>query len=135
MLMFDRVLNTLLRKSLRPLTRKFQKETHCVKIHFVKIVRIGSFPDPYFPAFRLNTEIYKLNLYIQSECRKIDWNQKNSECGQFSQKDNICYVPFQQTRTSQFSPVVELITSHIGGGWVSAFFVTLLDENKDVNGT
>ena len=26
---------------------------------------------PYFPAFELNTEIYGLNLRIQSECRKI----------------------------------------------------------------
>ena len=34
-------------------------------------VRIRSFSGPYFPAFGLNTEIYRVNLYIQSECGKI----------------------------------------------------------------
>ena len=35
-----------------------------------KIIRIRSFSGLYFPAFELNTEIYKVNLRIQSECRK-----------------------------------------------------------------
>ena len=36
-----------------------------------KSTRIRSFPGPYFPAFGLNTEIYRINLYIQSEYGKI----------------------------------------------------------------
>ena len=39
--------------------------------HCVKSVRIRSYSDPYFPAFRLNTERYRLSLRIQSECGKI----------------------------------------------------------------
>ena len=40
-------------------------------IHCVKSVRIQSFSGPYFPAFGLNTEIYRVTLRIQSECAKI----------------------------------------------------------------
>ena len=38
--------------------------------HYVKSVRIESFPGPYFPAFAVNTEISSVNLRIQSEGRK-----------------------------------------------------------------
>ena len=37
----------------------------------MKSVRIRSFPGPYFPAFRPNTERYFASLRIQSECWKI----------------------------------------------------------------
>ena len=37
---------------------------------FIKSVRIRSFSGPYFPAFGLNTKIYRLNLRIQSKCTK-----------------------------------------------------------------
>ena len=37
----------------------------------VKSVRIRRFSGPYFPAFRLNTEIYEVNLHIYSKCGKI----------------------------------------------------------------
>ena len=40
------------------------------KIHCVRSVRIWSFSGPYFPAFRLNTEIW-IFLRTQAECRKI----------------------------------------------------------------
>ena len=40
--------------------------THCVKS-----VEIQSFSCPYFPAFGLNTEICRVNIRIQSKCRKI----------------------------------------------------------------
>ena len=46
-------------------------------MYCVKSVQIRSFFCPYFPAFRLNTEIYSVNLHIQSECRKIR-TRKNS---------------------------------------------------------
>ena len=39
--------------------------------HCEKSVLILSFSGLYFPAFGLNTEIYSVNLRIQSECRKI----------------------------------------------------------------
>ena len=42
-----------------------------VVMHWVKSVRIRSYCGPYFPAFRLNTEIYFVSLCIQSECGKI----------------------------------------------------------------
>ena len=37
-------------------------------LHCVKIIRIWRFSGPFFPAFRLNTVIYRVN---QSECGKI----------------------------------------------------------------
>ena len=33
-------------------------------MHCLKSVRIRSFSGPYFPAFELNTEIYRVNLCI-----------------------------------------------------------------------
>ena len=36
-----------------------------------KVSKYRVFSGPYFPVFRLNTEIYSVNLRIQSECRKI----------------------------------------------------------------
>ena len=44
-------------------------------MHRVKGVRTRSFSVPYFLAFGLNTEIYSVNLCIQSECGKI-WTRK-----------------------------------------------------------
>ena len=41
-------------------------ECHCVKIFCIR-----SFSGPYFPAFGLNTDIYKINLHIGSECGKM----------------------------------------------------------------
>ena len=43
----------------------------------------SEFSGPYFSAFRLNTEIYSVNLHIQSKCRKKK-DQKNSEYANFS---------------------------------------------------
>ena len=37
----------------------------------LKCFRIRSFSCPYFPAFGLNTDIYRVNLRIQSACGKI----------------------------------------------------------------
>ena len=51
--------------------------------HCVKHVCIRSYSGPYFPAFELNTEIYSVNLRIQSECWKIR-TRKNSVFGYFS---------------------------------------------------
>ena len=53
--------------------RQGYSEFSCLSrnFHCVKSVRIRSFSGPYFPAFGLNTEIYGVNLPIQSECGKI----------------------------------------------------------------
>ena len=42
----------------------------------------------YFPVFRLNTEIYSVNLRIQSECRKIRI-RKDSVFGHISRGDLV----------------------------------------------
>ena len=44
-------------------------------IHYLKEVRIPDISGPYFPAFGLHTEIYSVNLRIQSEYGKI-WTRK-----------------------------------------------------------
>ena len=48
------------------------------------------FSGPYFPVFGLNTEIYEVNLRIQSEDRKIP-TRKNSVFRYFSRSANsVC---------------------------------------------
>ena len=47
-----------------------------------KVSKYRVFSDLYFPAFRLTTEVYGVNLYIQSKCWKI-WTRKNSIFGYF----------------------------------------------------
>ena len=39
--------------------------------HSMKSVQSWSFSGPLFPAFRLNTDIYKVNFRIQYVCGKI----------------------------------------------------------------
>ena len=48
-----------------------------------KVSKYGLFSGPYFLVFRLNTEIYEVNLLIQSKYRKIQ-TRKNSIFGHFS---------------------------------------------------
>ena len=45
--------------------------------HCVKSVRIRSYSGPYFTAFGLNTERYRVSFRIQSECGKITPNMDN----------------------------------------------------------
>ena len=49
----------------------------------MKVSKYGVISGPYFPVFGLNTEIYFLNLHIQSEYRKIR-TRNNSVFGHFS---------------------------------------------------
>ena len=44
---------------------------HEANIHWLKSARIRSFSGPYFPVFRLNAEIYSINLRIQLKYGKI----------------------------------------------------------------
>ena len=39
-------------------------------LHCIKIARIRSFSGPYFPGFRMNTQIYFANLQIRKNSRK-----------------------------------------------------------------
>ena len=61
-----------------------------------KVSKYGVFSGPYFPIFGLNTEIYSVNLCIQSEYRKIR-TRKNSVFGYFSRSESITtnYIIFQ----------------------------------------
>ena len=49
----------------------------------MKVSKYGDFSGPYFPVFGLNTEIYGVNLRIQSDYRKIR-TKKKSVFGPFS---------------------------------------------------
>ena len=46
-------------------------------LHCMKNVRIRRFSSEYFPVFGLSTEIYGVNLPIQSQCEKI-WTRKTT---------------------------------------------------------
>ena len=48
-----------------------------------KVSKYEVFSGPYFPVFRLNTKIYRGNLWIQTECSKIQ-SRRNSVFGHFS---------------------------------------------------
>ena len=58
-----------------------------------KVCKYGVFSDRYFPIFGLNTEIYSINLRIQSEYRKIR-TSKNSVSGYFSQTVTPKFILF-----------------------------------------
>ena len=51
-----------------------------------KVSKYGVISGPYFPVFGLNTEIYEVNLRIQSEYRNIR-TRNNSVFGHFSRSD------------------------------------------------
>ena len=53
----------------------FQKVSSQIADHCVKSVRILEFLGPYFPVFGMNTDIYEVNLRIQSGCAKV-WTRK-----------------------------------------------------------
>ena len=53
-----------------------------------KVPKCGVISGPYCPALRLNTEIYSVNLRIQSEYRKIR-TRNNSLFGHFSRTGGI----------------------------------------------
>ena len=59
-----------------------------------KVPKYGAFSGPYFPAFVLNTEIYGVNICVQSECGKI-LTRKNSLVVHFTRIgffwENLCF--------------------------------------------
>ena len=54
--------------------RHNKKKVELIKIHYCDTETVT---NPYFPVFALNTEIYTVNLRIQSKYRKIR-TRKNS---------------------------------------------------------
>ena len=54
---------------------------------------IRSFSGQYFPVFGLNTEIYDVNLRIQSEYEKI-WIRESSVFRHFSRSDSFFFLRF-----------------------------------------
>ena len=50
---------------------KWISQLYFDRFHCVKSVHIWSFSGPHIPAFGLNTEIYRVNLRILSECGEI----------------------------------------------------------------
>ena len=57
--------------------------------HCLKSVRTRSYSGPYFPAFRLNTERYRVSPRILSKCGKI-WTRINPNTDTFYAVDDIC---------------------------------------------
>ena len=62
--------NLLRKKAPRRKAPKLEMSAHCVKS-----VRVRIFSGPHFPAFALNTDIYSVNLCIQSKCGKMQTKQ------------------------------------------------------------
>ena len=67
----------------------FQKFRIAIGTTAWKVSKYEVFSGPYFPIFGLNTEIYGVNLRIQSEYRKIR-TRKNSVFGHFSRSEHNC---------------------------------------------
>ena len=64
-----------------------------------KVSKYGVISGPYFPVFGLNTEIYEVNLRIQSKYRKIR-PRNNSVFGHFSR--SVCCMFFVFDKSSYF---------------------------------
>ena len=56
-----------------------------------KVSKYGVISGPHFPTFRLNTEIYFVNLYIQSDYKKIR-TRNNSVFGHISR--SVKFIKF-----------------------------------------
>ena len=59
-----------------------------------KVSKYGVFSGPHFPVFGQNTEIYEVNIRIQSEYRKIQ-TRKNSIFGHFSRSVRMPYITLE----------------------------------------
>ena len=70
-----------------------------------KVSKYRVFSGPYFPVFRLNTEIYSVNLRIQSECRKIR-TRKDSVFGHISRGDLVLTLPCRKI----FSRIITFVS-------------------------
>ena len=75
------------------------------------VSKYGVISGPYFPVLGLNTEIYEVNLHIQSECRKIR-TRNNSVFGHF-------FGHFSRSATKGKSPLYFKFSSKATRFWVS----------------
>ena len=64
------------------------KTENCYPLIAWKVSKYGVISGPYFPVFGLNTEIYFVNLCIQSKYRKVR-TRKNSAFGHFSRSATL----------------------------------------------
>ena len=81
----------------------------------LKVSKYGVISGPYFPVFGLNTEIYGVNLRIQSKYRTIR-TRNNSVFGQFSRNGNpklyqYLFRIFEHTSNHYFSKLYQMTTS------------------------
>ena len=73
--------------------------------------KYGAFSGQYFPVFGLNTEIYGVNLRIQSEYREIR-TRKNSVFGHFSRSAMflvIAMVEFKRDFCTDCSKLISAV--------------------------
>ena len=71
--------------------------------------KYGVFSGPYFPSFGLDTEIYGVNLRIQSKYKKIR-TRKNSVLGHFSRRDGRAKAKYQNPKAHS-DRVISVVTS------------------------
>ena len=89
---------SLVKDSLRDVPEVQSERGHllCKGLTAWKVSKYGVFSGLYFPVFGLNTEIYSVNLRIQSEYRKIR-TRNNSVFGHFSRSAYISALFFSLT--------------------------------------
>ena len=77
----------------------------------MKSAKYGAFSGPHFPVFGLNTDIYFVNLRIQSKYRKIR-TRKNSVFGHFSLRasDIFALLPLLSDSINSTAMVCHCIT-------------------------
>ena len=79
-----------------------------------KVSKYGVISGPYFSLFGLNTEIYRVNLSIQSEYRKIR-ARNNSVFGHFTQ---WIHSVGKKSIQSQENSVINIDFEHVFTSWV-----------------
>ena len=90
-----------------------------------KVPKYGAYSGPYFPAFGLNTEVYCVNLHIQSEYGKI-WTRKNSVFRHFS-RSNRCSETFTEIRGK--APTMESFLSKDASCWTAYLLDKRLNDS------
>ena len=73
----------------------------CIREYYVKSDRIQGFASPCFPAFELNTNIYRVNLLIPSECQKTR-TRKSPNTDTFCITEILCFIKICRDTSSVF---------------------------------
>ena len=84
--------------------------------------KYGVISGPYFPVLGLNTEVYSLNLRIQSEYSKLRIGN-NSVLGHFSRSDDTQNSTCQQQDRKHLDLLSKnnFIKKDISKGWLDSF--------------